>query len=291
MIKKLLIILSISSLLFGVSTSFAQSNDLDDTWILPTIDGKQQAKKPLGPDDTHIGTPSPAQIWTPPEQPLPPTSLPIKTDRLPIVIQDPLPPISIPKSTDTGDPLVISFNNKSCTYKVYPDEMHPSRLNRLDLYNDGTEIILSRNLCIDSFYLVLDKNLDDKLTNGNELLFTGDIVYENLKKYDSNQNGFFDYQDQWASYARLLDHNGDLHFLDEFGIVGFSTDYTKVFNDMHQIGRYADCKYQGELFYTNCKQVSDVSGFRILAYNTDGVITTHGIYPSYGAYMSSVIQK
>ena len=243
----------------------------------------------LGPDDTHIGTPSPVsknplQVWQPPERPPDKPTVPIRYGFPPGPPIDPMPPIVISQTSDEGDPLVFSFGD-TCTYKTYPDEMHSSRLTQTDLYNNGKLVTLSRNLCVGSYFVMLDKDLDGKLTNGNELLFTNGIVYDNLAKYDSNSNGFFDYADDWAPYARLLDHNGNLHPLDKYGIIGFSTQYTKTFDDMHGSGRYADCLYEGKKYYPICETVSSESGFRIKAYNLEGIVTNHGVYPSYGAML------
>ncbi len=240
--------------------------DLDPDYKKGHAEGeRKRAEDDAKEDDDQ--TDEPEEKGGPPDMPLPyPT---------------PTPPIV---TMDGSDPLVVNLKGEACTYKAYP-EMDPSRLSTLEW--NGENVTLSRILCEGSMYLFVDYNEDGILSNAHELLVHESSVYVNLELLDSNKNGFFDYADEWWNSAKFTDIKSSYE-LSEFGILGFSTSYTKTFDDMHNNGRYADCLYQDEFYYSYCKPVSEKSGFRIVAYNLEGVITTHGIYPSYGATIGAM---
>lgn len=193
----------------------------------------------------------------------------------------PQPPPEIDE--DGGDPLLFSFNGNACTYRAYP-EMHESRFHTLDLLVNNQTVTLSRILCNNTFTMFVDFN-QDSILDGQEWGFGNHTIYENLKILDSNDNGFFDYSDYYWNDVVITDFNKE-YTTEELEIFGFDyTNAVNTFNDMHGNGRYADCIYEGQLFYYFCEPVSKQSGFRITSYHVQGVITTHGVYPSYGALM------
>ena len=93
------------------------------------------------------------------------------------------------------DPLIIQFGNQSLgniKNKVQFDVNNDSQMNKLPIFSG------------DVGYLVFDKNNNQKVDNGSELFGpnTGNGFAE-LAALDSNNNGFFDQQDQNFQRRRL----------------------------------------------------------------------------------------
>jgi len=247
-----------------------------DTGAIDVAGGKER-KEPPKEEDPPKEEP-PKEEETPPEED--PNEKGRPSEPLPRP-PSPIPPIIM----DTGDPLTFSLKQEACTYKAYP-EMHPSRLTTLLV--DGEQYTMSRIPCDETFILAVDFDNDGEIKTWHEILYNENIVYQNMKIMDTNQNGYFDYADAYWNNVIITDFK-KTYTPEDLGILGFQyKGYLKTINDMHGNGVYADCLYQGELKYAKCFKVSEQSGFRIMGYHETGVITTHGTYPSYASVIGSL---
>jgi len=194
-------------------------------------------------------------------------------------------------ASDDGDPLLFSLTDKPVNVIRNWPEQHESFLTEFDLYDIGKKVTLSRTLDDGTITLFLDLDGNGELSDGTEWLFDqNEDVYQIFENplVDSNQNGWFDYQDNLWSIAMIKDGN-EYYSSSELGILGFNWSMAEHYeNDFVGKGRYSDCLWEGDPMihlYPDCNPVS-TGHFRITAYNADGILLKGGkIIPTFGGVM------
>lgn len=205
---------------------------------------------------------------------------PIKKDCIPI------PPVP-PTTPDSSDPLMFGHVEID---RVWP-EWHESRKTQFDLFSDGNPVTLSRDIK-SGYSLFVDFDRDGQKSSGQEWMF-GKNVYENLKILDSNNNGFFDYDDEYWSLALVEEYTNDgsltIHTPYELEILGFNySEHKLAMHDMHGERQYSDCLYEGKYHYPQCVKVSETH-FAIVSYNLEGVLYYGGnVEPTFGIFISHI---
>jgi hypothetical protein len=187
----------------------------------------------------------------------------------------PLPPIT-GKQPDVGDPLCF----KNC---IVERHYNPATTEYFDLWTEGKLLPMSRTIT-EGATMFIDRNHDGKLTNGQEWLFSDD-VYNELKRLDTDQNGYFDYNDEFWSYVMIKE---DGVYSKPTDIIGFKWQDSKYYqDDIYGIGVYADAMCEGvkcnaeQSNYQYFEPISD-EHFRITCSNDEGVLYVGGsIEPSY----------
>ena len=193
------------------------------------------------------------------------------------------------EDSDDGDPLVFSLTEKPTNVIRNWPEQHKSFLTEFDLYSTGENVTLSRTPSDGTMTLFLDLDGDLKLSDGTEWLYDQhENVYQILSRpmIDSNQNGWFDYQDDLWSIAMVKDGN-KYYPASELGIVAFNwSNHSKGHGDMFGENRqYSDCLYEGKYVYPECVSVSD-QHFAITSHNQNSILINDGrALDSFGSVM------